>query len=778
MRYALICFGLIGCVEKTESETNSPSSSFTDEDGDGVALGVDCDDTNASVNPSADELCDGIDNNCDGIVDEDATDRLEWFLDIDADGFGDADTRIWACDAPEATDESGQPVAVLDVAGDCDDTDASAYPGATEVCDGTDNDCDGATDEDASDASRFYLDADSDGYGAGTAFMACAAPLGYVDNNDDCDDSERAANPAAREVTCDNIDNDCDGVVDANLVPRDFATLQEAVDGLGDGSEICVNGGTYLENLDLTGRSLHFVGQDGPRSVTLDMSETWPTIYVGPDSDIAFSDIGIRGGTHTVSGDVFYGGFLFVEGGNVELNNFRLTDFSLEVDRAQSVGAFAFVDGGALTLRDGVVEGVSVNLTKVEDENPLGAVAFVYGTLVSTVRGMVDIVDVDVSDFNISSSGALEDCLVAGGLVASLGDSSVHWSGGGVTNSSMALSCSSEAMLVGGAVYSQGADLLLTDFSFTDTVVDAQGGCGATTWGAVSFAGDEYMFGVDGADISGNTFSATSTAPDCTTFTTGAVQAFSSDIEISHFTAFGNTVNAVGDLSSDVMAVGGALSMVGAGSIDHVDFRANDVSSSKRAWGGAALLQTMDSMDLMVSNYIVAGNTATGLDVAGAGIVGASFNASLWFVNGDFVKNIGTGANTSWGGGLALTGESEVAIVNTNFVENSAGYSAASPSVEEGAGIYNALVGTTLSYSNDYMNGDSFLGGPEDVTLGDGNLSLNPGYQSYTGADATAWNLLIGARSELVDMGDPSILDENGTVSDIGAYGGPTGRSW
>ncbi|MFH1469203.1 MAG: MopE-related protein [Pseudomonadota bacterium] len=195
---------------------------------DSAENGEDCDDTNASVNPAATELCNLLDDDCDGVVDEDdAADAPTWYADADADGFGDAGLATHACAAPAGT--------VADDT-DCDDTNASVNPAATELCNLLDDDCDGTVDEDdAADAPTWYTDADADGYGdPASATRACVAPGGLLADGTDCDDLDPAVNPAAEEL-CNTIDDDCDGAVDeddAADAPTWYADTD--TDGYGD----------------------------------------------------------------------------------------------------------------------------------------------------------------------------------------------------------------------------------------------------------------------------------------------------------------------------------------------------------------------------------------------------------------------------------------------------------------------------------------------------------------------------------------------------------------
>ncbi|MBM4380139.1 MAG: putative metal-binding motif-containing protein, partial [Deltaproteobacteria bacterium] len=177
-----------------------------------VANGTDCNDLNVDVRPGAAEACNGVDDDCNGQVDEGLS-FSDYFVDVDGDGRGAAGSAALSSCAPV----QGR----VTSSDDCDDSRVSVRPGAAEACNGADDDCDGQVDE-AVTTSTWYADADGDGHGApGTGVQACAAPSGRVQSQDDCDDTRASVKPGAPEQ-CNGLDDDCNGQVDDSVQYADW----------------------------------------------------------------------------------------------------------------------------------------------------------------------------------------------------------------------------------------------------------------------------------------------------------------------------------------------------------------------------------------------------------------------------------------------------------------------------------------------------------------------------------------------------------------------------
>ena len=254
-----LCDGIDNNCDGTVDQGVLSNDYFVDADGDGfgdptnpadcvpqstaVQNTLDCDDGSNSIFPGSIELCDGIDNNCDGNIDENASDSLRFYSDMDGDGFGDATNGIFACTAP---------IGFVSDSSDCDDGDPASFPLGSETCDGVDNDCNGVVDDpNVLSSSLYFIDADGDGFGnSSITIMSCSTPLGYVSDAGDCDDANASVYPTASE-TCDGVDNNCDGDIDEGIITSTVYFIDADGDGFGSSNATissCTQPQGYVSN--------------------------------------------------------------------------------------------------------------------------------------------------------------------------------------------------------------------------------------------------------------------------------------------------------------------------------------------------------------------------------------------------------------------------------------------------------------------------------------------------------------------------------------------------
>lgn len=380
-----------------------------DADNDGVPAGEDCNDADASAYPGAEEACDGVDNNCDGQVDEGVMGTF--YADNDSDGFGDPTTTSEACEALPGW---------VPTSDDCNDDNNAVYPGADELCDGEDNDCNGTIDDDLT-TSEWYRDEDGDSYGdPGAPTTACEQPDGYVSNKMDCDDgdvgepvhvSNRGPVPGTGTEGWDTgdtwgpWDTTDTGTGAAGSRGNPYEVIQDGIDA----ARVCVYvfPGSYPENIDFNGKNILVFGVGGAGDTTIQGTGTGSTVTFdsgeGASAQLTGFTITNGGGKLTTTSEPFdcgsgvtctstrytyQGGCVYVDNASPTLtwnhiNRCILPDYAHTVvddagndEYIESFGAGLFVSNGAP-----VVESTTFSANSAD----IGGGAYVQATGALTV---------------------------------------------------------------------------------------------------------------------------------------------------------------------------------------------------------------------------------------------------------------------------------------------------------------------------------------------------------------------------------------------------------
>ena len=609
-----------------------------------VALATDCDDTDASIHPGAQEVCDpyDTDEDCDGRADNldrsaSTATMSDFYADDDGDGFGDPDDHVTACDAPPGYVSLGT---------DCDDTRAGVNPAQPEICDAAnrDEDCDGLADDadpsvDSGTFSIFYADSDGDGYGnLAIPRAACDAPPGYVSDFNDCNDASASAHPGATEV-CNYVDDDCDGATDEAVT----ITYWQDVDLDGEGG--AVTSGQFCETTPASGWSaLNTDCDDADRWVYTGAPElcdfqrndcrdtAWTASYEDETASLqtpagVWSDLTA---TWSAGTPVRAASVTLPSSGTVYLCPadwyVRLTAPS--GSNVSVVGAYGYADttlngasgGSVVTLADGTV---TLSLTDLTIEEGLAAM----GAGIRSVGGALTVADclLRYNYIQTTTSGQGAGIYASGGSVTISGTT---FRSNGVDSGTSTF---------GGGLFAANADLEITDSAF-------ENGDAATGGGLYWTASDDSVLTLDGVAFDGN-------------------EATGSDGGGAWIGAAGSgDVTVTGCTFTDDMADGdgGGLYLGAAGSSD-VTFQDTDFDYCLAGEAGGGLFQTVTGAGAHLRDTLA----FTGCEADQGGGIGTQGDL-------DLTDSTLTACVAATGGGLAALSGSFVTLDGVAITDNEA----------------------------------------------------------------------------------------------------------
>ena len=254
------CDGFEDCYEDADGDAYGTSTTVPSADvdcgGEGEADNdADCDDTRAAVNPDGIEDCNGVDDDCDGTVDEDAGEIGTWFADTDGDGYGDPDNAVRGCSQPSGSVEDST---------DCDDSEPTVHPGGTEVCNGLDDDCDASTSEDGMVLHSDGTDMTADFTGSPATPSIVADGTVWI-----CDGTYEVNVSVAAEATLASLSGDATAVVLDGAGVGPVIGMGAAVDATLE--DLTITNGLGNDDLftDLSGGGILCIGGASTSSVTL-----------------------------------------------------------------------------------------------------------------------------------------------------------------------------------------------------------------------------------------------------------------------------------------------------------------------------------------------------------------------------------------------------------------------------------------------------------------------------------------------------------------------------
>ena len=742
-----------------------------------VADDTDCDDTDAAQYPGADEYCNGEDDDCDGSVDEDgAVDVLTWYADTDMDTYGD----------PAVSDiDCYQPSGYVADDTDCDDTDAAQYPGADEYCNGEDDDCDGDVDEDSAlDVLTWYADTDGDTYGdPAVSDIDCYQPTGYVADSTDCDDSDAAQYPGATEY-CNGEDDDCDGDVDEDSA-ADVLTWYADVDGDTYGNPAVSDIDCY-QPTDYVADATDCDDSDAAQ---------YPgaTEYCNGEDDDCDGSVDEDGAADVLTWYADTDGDTYGDPASSDIDCYQPTGYVADNtdcddgDAAQYPGADEYCNGedddcdGSVDEDGEVLDGDTFYADTDSDgtgdpDNTIIACAVPSGYVDNTW-------DCDDGD---ATEPVVVDAASGSSSGAGTMSSPLDTVQAGIDNATQCVIAFAGTYYE--AVHMNGTDLVVTGVEGADvTTIDA---AGMNEPAFTIDSGETAATVVDGFTLTGDGhLQEDVTSYSCTSIITcydyyytwcgGGMYVDGSDPTVQNVVAYGSTLPVTATTISYPYAYytysyGGGMCF-----LDSVATVSGSTVQENYADQGGGVYIDETSLVLFDTSYVVANEASDGGGMEVEGSLGAYNVASMFndatseggglylvAATADLVNTTYAGDDAPTGGALYASGSSTLDLMNSIV------YGATT-----GAGV---LVSSSASFSGTYNNVYGNLGGNysgvTDPTGSDGNISDPVLFVAYSDDGVPANDdLHLMSISPSVDAGNPSGAydDADGTQNDQGAYGGP-----